>query len=308
MRYKAKQFVSFVLYSKNLGGKVDYFVGGVNNFARDHFENYEIVLVDDASTDQTLSEIEKIATETNQKLILIRLAWPQGSDLAFMAGSDFAVGDFIYEIDLSKIDFEKKLLWDLYLKVCDGKDIVYAAPKTRFTPLLSRLFYRLFSTVSSLSFTLQTERARLMTRRALNSIAKIKDRGHYRKVLLKFSGYPDETIYYKPTRRLKEKKFSSNFSLALELMLTFSDLGIKISLWCAAIFFVFSLLLGLYALTYYFCLHTKVEGWTTIMVFLSFGFSGLFLISGLLTKYVALVLKEVKTSPHYVVKNISRLG
>ena len=72
------------------------------------------------------------------------------------------------------------------------------------------------------------------------------------------------------------------------------------------IFFMISVFGGIYSLRSYFILKVTVPGWTAIMLFLSFGFSGMFLSIGILAKYLSTILVEVKDKPLYKVTSVNR--
>lgn len=303
MQNKEKPFISFVVYVPNFN-VLSRFLSELDVFAHAHFEVYEMVLV----AEKEMSDFESMMPHARGKLTVLELAWSHGADLALAAGSDFAIGDFIFEIDATTVDYAPDLLFELYQKTISGYDITIASPKMRHVPLSTRVFYRLLKRFSYLTFHLTSERVRLVTRRALNAASKVKDKVQYRKILYQYSGFPSFVHQYTPQMRSTEKRSLRNkISLAIEILVSFSNIGLQLSFLASLVFFVISLLLGAYAIFIYFTLQTRVEGWTTLMLFLSFGFSSMFLVMGLLSKYVVLILQEVKNRPLYTIKSIHKL-
>ena len=95
--------------------------------------------------------------------------------------------------------------------------------------------------------------------------------------------------------------------MAVEVLLTFSNLGPNLSIIVSLIFLGLSALIGVYAFVVFLTLKSVISGWTTLMLVLSVSFSGIFFVLGLIGKYLAIILLEVKERPPYMVQTIKRL-
>jgi len=306
---KKKPFVSFVIYVNNNQNIVENFINKLDKFSSSYFENYEYVFVDDNSADNTTVKITEKVPQINVPITLIKLAWHQGSEIAINAGNDIAIGDFVFEVDNINTDYPIDTYSRLYENMEKGFDIVAASPKTS-TQNTSKIFYKILNKVSYLKLDLTTETLRLVSRRAINSIVKLNEKLRYRKALYHYSGFPRSVIYYESEKSTNRNKTSiwSKIDLAINIILNFSNIGGNIAIILSFIFLLFSMGAGLYAILIFIIDKKVIEGWTTIMLLLSFGFTGLFFILGIIGKYISILLLEIKNRPLYTVKSVQRLS
>ena len=306
---KEKAFLSVVVYVYNAENTIESFLGAYHKFLEEHFENFEIILVNDASTDRTVERIEKSGYLTGN-LLLVDLSWHHRTELAIVAGSDLAMGDFVIEVETSIIDYPIDLIFELFQKCKGGIDVVSACPSQRIG-IFSKLFYFIFNRISEIPIVVRTERLRIISRRALNRILSSKEKIRYRKAMMRLSGFPFEEVLYKPSKEIRqihtEKRFHERLDMAFELILIHSSVGTKLSFYIASFFLLLSIAIGIYSVFIHFILKSIVPGWTTLVLVMTFGFSGLFLVLGMLSKYVTYIMTEVKKAPLYSVKSVKRL-
>ncbi len=305
---KEKAFLSIVVYVYNAEHTIGSFLAAYNKILSEHFENFEIILVNDASTDRSVELIEKSGTPN---LMLVDLSWHHRTELAMVAGSDLAMGDFVIEVETSIIDYPPELILEVFQKCKAGIDVVSACPSQRIG-IFSRLFYAIFNRISEIPIAVRTERLRIISRRALNRILSSKEKIRYRKAMMRLSGFPFEEVLYKPSKEIHqihiEKSFPERLDTAFEIILIHSSIGTKLSFYIAFFFLFLSIAIGTYAVFIRFILKSIVPGWTTLVVVMTFGFSGLFLVLGMLSKYVTYIMTEVKKAPLYSVKSVKRLA
>lgn len=303
---KFQVFVSFIVYVHNGGGRVAEFLKRHDAFLNRTFDSYEIIAVNDGSTDATGAEIEAVSKELGGNLILINLPWRHGVEPAMTAGLHKSVGDFVYEKDSLESDYSDDVLLGLYETAVMGHDIVSAVPDVP-QPLTSRAFYKFINRVSLADLNMTSETITLVSRRALNSMLSLTEKFRYRKALYMLTGYPKKNFpYYQlpGSRPLRKRARHENIDLALDVIIGYSNIGIKTIHILSAALFLFSLGIGGWALYGYLFIGNIVEGWTTIMVFLSCVFSGLFFILGILGEYILRILDEVKGRPYYTISSV----
>lgn len=305
---KHKCFVSVVVYLMNDAKTIRYLLDMFDEFFSERFDAYEFVLVNDASDDDTVQQIERMRNSLQGNINIVNMAWRHGSELAILAGKDAAIGDFVFEIESANIDWPIEIISDLYDKCLSGWDIVSASP-IGGSKLTSKLFYYLFKRVSSLKMDLSTETVRIVSRRALNAVLTSKEKIRYRKLLYRLTGFPHTTILYKPTQNGKQKKMGlrDSLSLAFNIFNSYSNLWLHIGLFFSFVFLSISVIGGLYTVFMYFYLDQIMEGWTTTMLFLSAGFSGLFFLFAITSKSITHVIAEVQDKPLYRVSYIKKL-
>lgn len=307
-KLKEQVFISLVLYARNQGEIIGNSLEKLWNLLDNKFENFEIIIVNDASEDDSEKKIKEFSTSKKQrKITLINLEFKHGLEDAINVGTKFSIGDFVIELDSPQLHFDENILFQLYEKSCEGYDVVSLAPKTK-KKFSSILFYKLLNKFSDIELEFETQIAHIITRRAINSISKIKDKIRYRKVLLAFSGYKKAALTIKLDKPITTSyDFFEKVKMASDILFSFTNLGMRINIYIALLFFCFSIFLGVYALYEYITYEEVMEGWTTLMLFLSFGFSGIFVTLAIINKYFSIALREIRTLPEYIIKNIEKL-
>ena len=312
MQNKEKNFVSCVLYLHNDGKNIRDFLKAVCGTMEAHFEKYEVVCVNDCCVDNTLEEIHAFLEESSGHHVvsLINLSFYQGVEMAMNAGRDLAVGDFLFEFDKCRLDFDTSLIMEVYHKALEGNDVVAAAPK-REVALTSRLFYAVYNLGSRNTYKLRQERFRIISRRAVNRVNQMNAYIPYRKAMYMNCGLRAATIVYdnkemgKGARNREER--STRSSLALDTLIIFTDVLEKFSLMISGIlFFVMMIMFGwiVYSI---FSTVRPVEGWMSLMTLISFGFFMMSVLLTLIFKYLSVILNMSFKRQRYVVEGVETL-
>lgn len=302
MKYKV--FVSFIAYTHNGGGKVAGFLKSVDAYLSATFECHEIIIVNDGSTDNTAREVEEASRGLNGNLILINLPWRHGLEPAMTAGLHKSVGDFVYEMDSIDTDCPDDFLRKMYETAVTGFDIVAGVPEAAQS-VSSRLFYRFINRVSYADLHMTSETVRLASRRAINAMLNLKEKFRYRKALYLLTGYPKKNLLYRsPSRGRSTRPWYEDLDLALDVVIGYSNIGIKAIHLLTFAMFIFSVVMIGWTLFSYMYLKDTVSGWPTIMLFLAIVFSGLFFILGVLGEYIMRILNEVKGRPYYTISSV----
>lgn len=307
---KEKNFISVVAYLKNNENDIQNFALKLDELLKDKFEAYEFVFVNDNSDDKTKSKLKEISDSLNGNVVVIDLAYSHGLEVAMLAGVDFAIGDFVFEFDTVKINYNLEDVLNIYYKSLEGFDIVAATPKD-LKSKSSKIFYSLLNSVSYRKMDLTTEVFRVVSRRALNRVLKNKEKLRYRKALYHYSGF-NTFIYQYQT--INGEKIDSNLSLkekinlGLDVLVNFSDIGIKIAINISILFLMITIFTLGYTVYSYFTVDKIQSGWTTMMLFMSISFSGIFFVLAILAKYMTITMTEIKDRPSYVFKGVDRLS
>lgn len=126
---KPKTFISAVVYARNEQNRLAKFVTDLDQLLHQLFSVYEIILVDDASTDGTRDSAFAIKDRVQGHVTLIRLAGSHGVDTALASGTDLAIGDLIYEIEDLSAPLAKELFAALYEQAAiQGCSVAFARP------------------------------------------------------------------------------------------------------------------------------------------------------------------------------------
>lgn len=304
---KEQHFVSAVVYVRNNEKTLEHFLTHVYQEMDRLFTGFEIVCVDDASTDRSEAIIRGFAEGRKQAVTLIRMGYVQGAEAGMNAGEDLAIGDFVYEFDKACVTWPEDMMEQVFRKAEEGYDIISACPdgKGRFT---SRLFYGIFNRSSHVSTKLRTEAFRLTSRRAINRVSAMNHAQMYKKAMYANAGLKQTFIEYPEKREGKgaEKTARERRRLAFDSLILFTDFGYKVSFWMSLLMLLFAAVVGIYTVIIYATGH-PVEGWTPIMVFLAIGFFVLFGILTFVLKYLSLILSLNFRRQRYVVQEIEKL-
>ena len=309
---KENNFVSCVIYLHNDSGVVKEFLQGVCGVMQEHFEKYEIVCVNDGCTDDTVEQIHGFLEEWDgaRSVSLVNLSFYQGVETAMNAGSDLAVGDFVFEFDRCSLDFPPELIMQVYRRALEGYDVVAAAPK-HGVPMTSKVFYALYNWSSHFHYQIRQERFRVVSRRAVNRVNQMNIYVPYRKVMYMNCGLKTDTIVYdnKETvhrSRNREERFNRS-GLAVDTLIIFTDVLEKFSMLVSVILFGFLLVMFGWIVYSIFSTVRPVEGWLSLMALMSFGFFMLSVLLTLIFKYLSIILNMSFKRQRYVTEGVEKL-
>jgi dolichol-phosphate mannosyltransferase len=271
---------------------------------------YEIVIVDDGSTDGTWEQLATIAAG-HPHVRAFRLSRNFGHQAALSAGLDHARGDAVVLMD-GDLQDPPEVIPDLVARWQEGYDVVYAvrrqrAGETRFKLVTASLFYRLLSRMASTQTPENAGDFRLLSRRAVDSLARMPERARYLRGMTSWIGFRQTGVAYdRESRHAGETKYplSKLLRLALDGITSFSTWPIR-----AVTFLGFALVafcVGVFGWSLYvrFFTDRHAAGWTSVIgVVLLLG--GVQLLSlGVLGQYVGRIFEEAKQRPLYFVADV----
>ena len=306
-----KNFISAVVYVNNNENQVKSFLKMLQTELAKHFTKYEIIMVDDASTDNTVENIREVAkTFDNAVVSILKMSYFQGVELSMKAGKDLAIGDYVFEFDNVDVDYDTEIIYDVYKTALTGFDIV-SASSDKNKSIISNMFYNVFNRFSRVQYKLKTESFRVLSRRALNRIDASNTTIPYRKAVYANCGLKCKSVVYKARQDL-EKNYSNNVKryreeLAVESLILHTNVAYKVS----SILTFVMMAVTLFALAYtlvVFLTGNPVAGWTTMMLVLSFGFLGMFAILSVIIRYLTIILDLNFKKQQIVFESIEKIS
>lgn len=309
---KEKKFISLVVYLHNVEDYIKYFMKSVVPTCEEHFQEFEIVCVDDGCTDRTVERLKEYLEENQVSAMVnvIHMSFFQGIESAMNAGRDIAIGDFVYEFDDVFVDYDPDILITVYEKMLEGSDIVAASSKgkLRFT---SKVFYTLYNLTSYSNNKIGPETFRIVSRRAINRIKSMGQYIPYRKAVYSNCGLTMSTMYYDSkdvTARVKNKTVASErTALALDSFIYFTNVLERISMMICGLFLLVTVAVGIYIISNAFNASKPVEGWLSTMGFLALGFFGVFALLTIILKYLSVILNLIFKQQRYLVADIEKV-
>jgi glycosyltransferase involved in cell wall biosynthesis len=271
-------------------------------------EPWELILVDDGSTDGSTEGIRKLATEDRHVRPVI-FARNFGHQIAITAGWDFARGDAVVTIDADLQDPPEAIL-ELAKKWKQGYEVVYAIRAERegeswFKKLTAGIFYRLIYRITDVTIPVDTGDFRLMDRKVVDVLKQMRERHRFPRGMSAWVGFRQIGVNYRRSPRYAgatKYPFRKMLMLALNAITSFSYFPLQV----ATYFGFFSAGFAILAIPV--VIYLRVAGIpqftgqaTTLIAVLFLG--GIQLISlGVLGEYIGRLYDEAKGRPLYVVR------
>lgn len=272
--------------------------------------NFEIILVNDGSTDGTVSEMKKLS-QKDDRIKYIILSRNFGKEAAMYAGFEYSKGDYIGVMDADLQD-PPDLLEDMYDELKKGEyDCVATRRTTRkgeppIRSFFARMFYRLINKISKTEMVDGARDYRLMTRQMLNAIVDMKEYNRYSKGLFSFVGFNTKWLEYQNVERVAGEthwSFWKLFKYALEGITAFSTVPLVISSIIGIVFFFISIIAIIYIIINTLLYGNQTSGWPS-MICIIFMVTGIQLFCiGIIGQYLSKIYLEVKNRPIYIVKS-----
>ena len=311
MADKEKNFVSAVVYVHDNESEIGSFLEMIRRTFEENFLASEIICVNDASTDNGVEKIKIVSkSATTTTISVVNMTHYHGVELAMNAGLDLAIGEFVFLFVSAVEDFSDEKIMQVYKRCLQGYDIVSASP-VGSREFSSKFFYGLFKKFNPQSLNMDTERFRILSRRAINRIKSMNKAIPYRKAVYAASGFKLDVIKYEPVAKFKihrtKEETEYREQLAIDAMLLFTNVGYRLTIGLTKTLMILTLLAGIYAAVIYFT-GNPVAGWTTTMIFLSFAFFCLFAVLTIVLKYFQLILNLIFQRKRYNFESIEKLN
>lgn len=305
----APLFLSIVTTTYNSSQVIDEFLERACAVALAVTTAFEIVVVDDGSSDDTLAKLDT-ALGRDVPLKVVSLSRNFGHHKALLTGLGHADGDLVFLVD-SDLEEEPELLQDFYATMnSEQADVVFGIQAARNRggaqdKAVGSLFYRVYNFLSETKIPDNLCVIRLMTRRYVDALMS------YRETEMIIGSLWALTGFHQVSRpvSVRYKGYSSysivrKMRLALDAIISTSTLPLKIYFWFSCAVTLVAFFVFLYLLVLYLIVGIAVPGYYTIVgsIWLTAGFvsSGL----GLIGLYMSVIMKEVKLRPRTVVRSI----
>jgi dolichol-phosphate mannosyltransferase len=272
-------------------------------------DTWELVLIDDGSTDGSTDMIRKLSDEDHRVRPVI-FARNFGHQLAVTAGLDYSRGDAVVIID-SDLQDPPEVILDLIAKWRAGYEVVYAVRSERegeswFKELTASTFYRLINRITDVDIPLDTGDFRLLDRKVVNVINQMRERHRFLRGMSVWVGFKQTGVTYKRAARVVgETKYplKKMIKFASDAVTSFSYLPLQLAMFLGFIAAVLSIL----AIPVVIILRASGSqaffGQATALIAVLF-LGGVQLISlGILGEYIGRLYDQAKGRPLYIVRD-----
>ncbi|MFN8303716.1 MAG: glycosyltransferase [Saprospiraceae bacterium] len=283
-----------------------------------NFSDFEFVIVNN-HLDQALVDaaIRPLPELLRQNIFLLNLSARTPRDNALLAGLDRANGDYVVVFEF---DFVQKpaLLTQMWEKSREHFDIVYLRARERRLPFYQRLLYRFFYGImrrySGLRLDPRAHHSRLISRRALNSLLRLRENSHYLKAIYALVGYNTTAIdVEEPILPDAGTSWGEQFRASLVAVTSFTTFLRSLMLWI----FLFSCLVA--AVAVFNAVKVKLtrvdifgdyqevlSGWAFLVVLMSVFFAITCLNLYVMSIYLSNIYTEIKNRPPYILESVKR--
>lgn len=271
--------------------------------------NWEILFVDDGSSDATLARIGD-ARNDEPRICAIALSRNFGKEAALSAGLDHARGQAIIPIDVDLQD-PPEVIGDMVRAWRSGFEVVYGVRRNRQSDSLPKrltadLYYRAHNWLSSDKIPEHAGDFRLLDRKVVDVIRQMPERNRFMKGLFAWSGFRQTAVEYdRAEREVGTSKFRywKLWTLALDGITSASTVPLRVWSYLGVIVAFLSFAYAVFLAVRTLVLGVDVPGYASLMTAILF-LGGLQLVSlGVMGEYVGRILIETKQRPIYVVRD-----
>ena len=271
--------------------------------------HYEIVFVNDGSTDDTSMVLRKLSSQASG-VFYIDFSRNFGHQIAVTAGLDKSRGSVVIIMD-GDLQDPPELIRKMYNKYKEGFNVVYAKRNERkgdsvFKKLTAKLFYRLMRRFTSIDIPIDTGDFRLIDRKVVDYLKEMPEQNKFLRGQIAWLGFNQTAVLFDRDKRKHGKTgypLSKMIKFAMDGITSFSDKPLQLVSKMGFIMSFLSFAIIIYAIYSHFILDRTITGWTSLIISSMF-IGGIQLISiGIIGEYIGRINKNVRKRPLYIIED-----
>jgi len=299
--------LSIVIPVYNESGNIPRLINELEDVLASLDMAWEVLFVDDGSTDKTWDIVESLH-QKNNSIKGLRLSRNFGHQYALLAGLANGAGDVLITMD-GDLQHPVKMIPELVSEWRHGNMIVHTRrldPPTLsfFKKLTSVLYYRIFSYLSGVRIESGMADFRLLDRQVVRDILEFSEEGLFFRGIAQWVGYRSATIPYTSHERFSgtsKYSFKKMIRLAWNGITSFSIVPLRLGIFLGFVTSLIAFAEIIYAISVKVFTDTAVPGWTSAVSILAFLFGVLFILLGIVGEYIGRILVEVRQRPRYLI-------
>jgi len=274
------------------------------------FAAFEIIYVDDGSTDSTFDLLREIRG-TDNRVRIVKLSRNFGHQIATTAGLEHASGDAVVLIDADLQD-PPEVIPLMVEQWRNGFDVAYGLRterdgETLFKLWTARAFYRFINRLSAVPIAVDTGDFRLMDRKVVNALLRMPEQDRFLRGMINWLGFRQVGVpYRRAARRAGETKYPllKMVRFAMDGIASFSVLPLRMATWLGFSASAVAMALILYATFVHAFTSKWVTGWTSLFIAVLFVGGAQLICLGIIGEYVGRIYGETKRRPLYFVQEL----
>lgn len=302
-----KKFISIVIPAYNEAQNISSVLNHVNEILRPIQIEYEVIIIDDGSDDNTPEIIEHLRP-LHPQLQYIRFSRNFGHQAALKAGIDYARGTAVISMD-ADLQHPPQLIIEMIEHWTRGIEIVYTQRKPDkslgwFKKLSSRWFYKILRTISDVNIEEGTADFRLIDRKVADIIKMQNDPFLFIRGLIPWMGFKQHKLEYEPAPRLhgtSKYTLRKMTAFAVNGITGFSIKPLRVAIFLGLIISFLSFLYGLYAIWAFMYDDRVISGWASVITSILFIGGIQLIILGIIGEYIGKAYLQSKNRPFYIV-------
>jgi dolichol-phosphate mannosyltransferase len=274
--------------------------------------SYEILFVDDGSTDGSAAQICELHRQ-NSQVAMVRFSRNFGHQAAVMAGLEHSRGDCVITLD-GDLQHPPELLPQLIERWREGYDVVYTIRQVAkdtgwFKKVTSRLFYKLVNRLARVQIPEGASDFRLLDRRVVDTLKSLKEQDLFFRGLVPWMGFKQVGLSYQAEPRhagVSKYSMAKMLGFAVSGVTDFSSVPLHLATFMGIAVAGLSFLYGTYVVLAWIFTDRVIAGWPSVIVSVLF-LGGVQLISiGIIGEYIGRIFNEVKGRPRYIIQEVLR--
>ncbi|MEQ8924192.1 MAG: glycosyltransferase family 2 protein [Fulvivirga sp.] len=302
--------ISIVVSVYNEEEVLSAFHDEVNSVLNNLAKSYELIYVNDGSVDNSREILSTIA-KTDKNVKVINFSRNYGHEAAMLAGLDHSKGNCVICMD-ADLQHPPAVIPQMVEKFEGGIDILTMIRTKNpdsgfFKSITSKLFYSILNRISGQKFDINASDFFLVSKRVAKILkTEFREQSRFLRGFIQIVGFNRGYLEYEANQRLAgESKYSIRnlFKYSFNVMLTFSNLPLRLGVSLGILVGLFGLFIAIWEIIMKFKGLTP-PGYTTIVVLISLLFAMMFVLIGVIGEYIAVLFKEVKARPIYIIEEI----
>lgn len=274
------------------------------------FHDFEIILVDDGSSDNTVSLCYPYIQE-NKFIRLISFSRNYGHEIASTAGLEYAKGNYVVLMD-TDLQHPPDMIPDMVEKALQGFDVVCAKRANRndeswLKRTMAKAFYKISCKMTGFEVNADIGNFRLLSRKVVDALNKMQESNRHLIMMFAYVGYKTAYISYYCSKRVAgSSKYNIRklISLSLDSIIGFSSRPLRLmSIFSVMISIIMMCYAGFILIQKLFAHQQLADGLASVIFLISGLFSVLFLFLAVISEYISRILIETKKRPLYNIKH-----